>query len=624
MPFTGYSTRQAAAIPDDEATFGVRIHARRLQIAGTIGIINRLILSADSAHPEAVHLPETSSTGIPLTSRSGLEFLDFAAIALYLVGTFGIALWFSRKQKNVDDFFVGGRQMPWFAVGLSILATLFSTLSYLGSPGEMIKHGVGMFIGYLMVPFSAVVVMFLWIPFFMRLRLTSAYEYLERRYSYPVRLIGAVLFVLLRLGWMSMVMFAASTALDTVKGDDLAWLPGPDIYWWIGGVGLLAAIYNAVGGIQAMIWTDVLQCLLLLVGVLLAIGFVVLVDHTGPLDWWAIARTQSTAQHTSPPLFSLDPTIRTTIFVVLLNNFFWTICTHCSDQVVLQRYFSTSSLKAARRSYMINVAVDLTMGILLALCGLALLSFYLQHGSLLPAEMVGAGKSALDAGDKLFPYFLGHQLPVGCAGVVMAVFLCDSIQTLEAGVNSITAVISNDVVPRLRQGRPRIVSELTFARVLSVVITAMVVANAYFVTRYAQNHPTITLVSLMPRFFNLFVGPLAALFFIGMFLPRCTTRSVLPAVLAGLAASMCWSWYPEIVAVWRSWFCWIEPDAVYDPQLPLTPFLAIAVPNLVTVGTAAVLGFLLESGKWHAGRDFTWSAIVRGAPPAAPETQTKG
>ncbi|HLQ46595.1 MAG TPA: hypothetical protein VK137_17760, partial [Planctomycetaceae bacterium] len=186
-----------------------------------------------------------------LSLDTGLEGLDFAAIVFYFALTFGIAVWFGRRQKNVDDFFVGGRRMSWFAVGLSILATLFSTLSYLGMPGEMIKNGIGVFAGYLAVPFSMAVVTLLWIPFFMRLKLTSAYEYLELRFNYPVRLIGASLWVLLRLGWMSMVIFAASMALDRVKGPDIAWLPGSDIYWWIGLIGVVAAIYTAVGGIQA-------------------------------------------------------------------------------------------------------------------------------------------------------------------------------------------------------------------------------------------------------------------------------------------------------------------------------------------------------------------------------------
>src|SRR5690348_4350668 len=113
-----------------------------------------------------------------------------------MVGTFGISIWFGRKQKSVDDFFIGGRHMPWFAVGLSIMATLFSTLTYLGAPGEMIKNGIALTTGTLAVPFSICVVFFLWIPFFMRLRVTSAYEYLEWRFNYAVRAIAATLFLL--------------------------------------------------------------------------------------------------------------------------------------------------------------------------------------------------------------------------------------------------------------------------------------------------------------------------------------------------------------------------------------------------------------------------------------------
>jgi SSS family solute:Na+ symporter len=526
-----------------------------------------------------------------LTLGTGLETLDFAAIGFYFALTFGIALWFGRKQKDVDDFFVGGRRMPWFAVGLSILATLFSTLSYLGMPGEMIKNGLGVFMGYLAVPFSMAVVTLLWIPFFMRLKLTSAYEYLELRFNYPVRLIGASLFVLLRLGWMSMVIFAASMALDRVKGSDLEFLPGPDIYWWIGLVGVIAAIYTAVGGIQAMIWTDVLQCLLLLGGVLLVIGYVAAVDGTGPLDWWTTASNTS-GRNNLPPVFSWDITVRVTIVYAMINNFFWTVCTHGSDQVVLQRYFSTSSLKSARKSYFINILVDLTMASLLSLCGLALLAYYLKH-----ADQVPDGLSAVKAADKLFPHFLGNQLPAGFAGLIISAFLCDAIQTLESGVNAITAVAANDVVPRWRRGRPRIMSDLMFARVLSIVITIAVTANAYFVANRVQAIGE-TIVGMMPKFFNMFVGPLASLFIIGMFFSRCTARSAIPAVLCGFAVSITWSWWPEIVGTeWRPSF-----------------LLAIAAPCLTSLSVAWCLSWLVECNRDHSGSKFTWRAIVAKSP----------
>ncbi len=533
----------------------------------------------------------------------GLGPLDYAAIVVYLLFTFGIALWFGSKQHNVDDFFVGGRRMPWFAVGLSILATLFSTLTYLGMPGETIKNGIGVFAGYLAVPFSMAVVTLLWIPFFMRLRLTSAYEYLELRYNYATRLMGGSLFVLLRLGWMSMVIFAASMALDRVKGPDWTWLPGDDLYWWIGLVGLVAAIYTSVGGIQAMIWTDVLQCLLLFTGVLLAIFSVMVIDGTGPVDWWTTAANAS-GRSNLPPVFSLDPTVRLTIVTAMIANFFWTVCTHGSDQVVLQRYFSVSSLKNARRSYFINFIVDFTMVSLLSLCGLALLAFYIKHPTLLP---VGS-KTAVEGADKLFPHFLGHQLPAGCAGLIVSVFLCDAIQTLESGVNAITAVVTNDLVPRVRHGGKRLFSDLAVARGLTVLITVLVTGNAYFVANQAQASME-TLVGMMPKFFNMFVGPLSALFIVGMFIPRCTARSVVPAAVCGLCMSIVWSWWKEIFGT------------TYTPTFTL----AIAVPCLTTITVATLLSYIVETGKPHPGMDYTWWAILRRpaieTPPASGVTE---
>lgn len=521
--------------------------------------------------------------------QGGLGPIDVAVVALYFAGTFGIAWWFGRRQRNVEDFLVGGRHMPWFAVGLSILATLFSTLSYLAVPGEMIKHGVGFFLGYLVLPLTATVILKLWIPFFMRLRLTSAYEYLERRFSYPMRFLGASLFVLLRLGWMSMVVFAASLALDRVKGPDLAFLPGPDLYWWIALVGIVAAVYTSVGGIQALIWTDVLQCFLLLAGVLMAIFYVVWHDGTGPLDWWRTANAYG-LKHTEPTLFSWDVTVRVTVVTALLNNFFWHICTHGSDQVVLQRYFSTASLGAARRSYLINMVVDVSMATLLATAGLALLAFYLRNSALLPADAA----SATAAADKLFPHFLGTQLPAGCAGLIMAAFLCDAIQTLEAGANAITAVVGNDFVPRLRHGGRRFLSDLALARVMTIIVSLFVTANAC-VAVMVMSRMNLTLVDLMPKFFNMFVGPLAASFFVGMFLPRCTTRSALPAMLFGLTVSVFWNWWPFLV----------------DENVKPTPLLAIAVPCATTFTTAFLLSWLVERGGHHEGKAYVWWRIVR-------------
>ncbi len=517
--------------------------------------------------------------------EAGLQPLDFAAIVAYLAVTFGIALWFGSRQKSTEDYFVGGRRMPWLAVGLSILATLFSTISYLGLPGEAIKHGIGIFCGYMAVPLAAIVITRLWVPFFMRLRLTSAYEYLERRFSPPVRVAGGGLFILLRCGWMSMVIYVASIALDRVKGPDWEWLPGEDLYWWIGIIGLVAAVYTAVGGIQAVIWVDVLQCLLLLAGVLMAIGYVVYADGTGPRDWWESASTMA-ASHTTPKVFSLDVTVRVTIVTAMINNFFWNICTHGSDQVVLQRYFTTGSVRAARRSYFINLGVDLTMCGLMTVAGFALLAYYLNHSGRLPD-----GETAQGMADRLFPHFLGHELPAGCAGLIISAFLCDAIQTLESGANAIAAVVSEDVAPKRRTEKNTIEKRaLNFARFSTVVVTAVVTGIAYAIAMLQQKYQ-LTIIDMMPKFFNMFVGPLAAMFCAGMFLPRCTTRTLMPAVLLGLGVSVLWSWW----------------DVLVDPDTKPTILLAIAIPYLTTVLTAWLLSLFNSRPE---DRPLTWRAVV--------------
>lgn len=525
--------------------------------------------------------------------ETGLKGLDFAMILLYLGITFGIAVGFGRKQDSTDDFFVGGRRIPWFAAGLSILATLFSTLSYLGAPGEVIKHGIGFYAGYLAIPLSLLVVTRLWIPFYMRLGLTSAYEYLERRFDRRLRIVGASLFILLRMGWMSMVIFAASMALDRVKGPDLEFLPGPDLYWWIAGVGVVAAVYTACGGMQAVIWTDVLQCGLLVAGALMVIGAVMFRTGTGPLEWCQAARTDA-VHHPPLPLFSWDLTVRVTIVTAMIHNFFWTICTHGSDQVVLQRYFSTSSLGAARRSYYINVAADILMVVLLSLCGFALLSYYRTHLGELPA-----GWTLATSADKLFPNFLASQLPVGCAGLIISAFLCDAIQTLESGANSITAVVTTDLLTGSSTGDEDELSarrRLAFVRRFSVVVALAASFNAALIAYLAQTQ-NLTIIDMMPKFFNLFVGPLAAMFFVGMFLPRCTGRSVSIGVTAGLIVSIVWSWGREL-------FGWERSPTI---------LLAIPVPCVTTFLVSALASLVLENGQTHAGLAFTRAAVARAA-----------
>src|SRR6478735_9436082 len=294
--------------------------------------------------------------------RDGLQPFDTVVVVLYVIVTLYIVYRASLNQKNTDDFFLGNRRMPWMAVGLSIMATLLSSLTYLGLTGEVVKNGIAAYMMQAAIIPAAFVVVFAFIPFFMRLRFTSAYEYLEHRFDYRTRLLGGLLFLMLRIGWVSLVMYSGSLALATMGG----W----NFYVTIAVLGIVATFYTYFGGLEGVVWTDVIQAIMLFGGAAAIVLYVWLDSGSGPLVWWQVAGEHSAA-HRQVEWFSLDPTKRMTFGTALMSGFFWQICTHCSDQVVLQRYASTPSLAAARKSYITNMVSLLSITSLLGISGLA-------------------------------------------------------------------------------------------------------------------------------------------------------------------------------------------------------------------------------------------------------------
>jgi SSS family transporter len=524
----------------------------------------------------------------PVTA--GLHPADFVMVVLYLLLTAGIVVWSALRQTGTDSFFLGNRQMPWWAVGLSIMATLLSSISYLGLTGEMVKHGASMFGTYLGWPFAMLLVVPLVIPFFMSLRLTNAYGYLEQRFDRRVRVLGSVLFLLLRLGWIAMVMFTASLALSSMAGWDL-----PTVILLLG---VVAAISACFGGFEAVIWTDVLQALMLFGGAACIVLFVWLKTGAGPTGWWETA-TAVQQTHTRPVWFSADPRVRMTFFTVAINGFFWQFCTHLSDQVVLQRYSSTPSLAAARKSYLVNMLSALSIGVLLGLAGLALLHFYTVR-----PERLAEGMTPTASGDRLMPWFYAHELPTGFAGLILANFLCDAMQTLVAGVNSIAAVAVADLRGDADQagqaeaaggaGEDRGVRQLRSARLLTLGLGLICTFSALGIHTLSKQLD-MNIVDLMPRAFNLFLGPLAALFVCGLFVPRVTARAMLPAGLLAVGISVVWSYWRPLTG------------KGYD----LSPNWAIWVPCVSGVVLATLFSLFDPTAGRHTGRQWSWRAVMR-------------
>jgi len=181
----------------------------------------------------------------------GLQTLDFAVILAYMAGLFALGIYFSRQQTSKEAYFLGDRKVPWFLAGVSVLATLLSTLSYLAVPGEMIRYGIGIFASLLSFIIIIPVVNSWVIPALMKLHVTSVYEYLEQRFSRDVSDVGATVFIVTRIIWMGLVIYTASFALSTMTGWNISWL--------ILVIGTITTFYTSTGGLRAVIWSDFVQ-----------------------------------------------------------------------------------------------------------------------------------------------------------------------------------------------------------------------------------------------------------------------------------------------------------------------------------------------------------------------------
>jgi SSS family solute:Na+ symporter len=549
---------------------------------------------------------------LPTLLATGLQPIDYAVVFIYMVCMLSIGWYLSRKQVNIEDFFVAGRSMPWMATGLSMIATLMSTLTYLGAPGEMIKNGVAQFLGILALPFVFLIVWSLWVPFFMRLRLTSAYEYLEMRFGPRARLLGVILYLYMRFLWMGAIIYSASLALALITRDTapnaIAYLTGGVLqfdegswfYFVLISTGVVSTVYTMLGGISAVIWTDVIQMIVLFLGAVFTLIVVAVETGTGPIVWW---NEVTRVSHTLPLLASWNLAERNTVLWALLGIFFWHVCTHASDQVALQRYFSNPDVKSARKTAIVGIAMDITMQTLLGMVGAALLVYYVKFPGELPEGITNPATS--NFADRIFPHFINHGLPVGVSGFVIAAIFAVAQSSIDSGINSTTTVIMIDLVRPYRRTPLSETQDLRLAQALTLVIGLIVTVMGLLLS-FAPKH--YNLVDLQLKSFNCVLGPLGAMFMTGMLLRHVGQW---PVVIAGIVGSICGLLFgfmdvlftPLIQAIYG-----IDTIVVRCPS----PFLIIPMSWLVTFLLSALLGGFFPGPTLDQVRRFTWAGIFYG------------
>ncbi len=463
-----------------------------------------------------------------------MSLVDHAVIVVYLAAMVALGFWFSRRQKTAEEYFLAGRNMAWWAVGTSITASLLSSLTYLGEPGEVWSSGATHMLGKMLgIPFEMLIVWAFLIPFMMRFRFTSAYEYLEYRFNYTARALGLGLFLVMATLWMGFVVLASSRALAAVSG-----IPLPVI---ILTMGVVATLYTILGGLRAVIWTDVIQVILLIGGGLFSIAAVAWMTGSWIPEWYATTRDyllQHAGEHEALPWFSPDPRVRATMVTVAVNMAVWYMCTHAANQMTVQRYFSTSDLKQARRSFLTGSVVDIFVNLMLLVVGLAMVHYYVGHRHPLPQEL---DLQVRQNRDLVFPAFAIYELPPGVGGGILAALLAAAMSSIDSGINAIATVLCVELRDRRRRAQGTLAAdgelpeEVKLARWITLLGGAFITLAAWGLDFLPRGWG---LIDAMPRTFNAIVAPLGSLFLIGIFLPRVGPRAAVLGVLLSLATSL--------------------------------------------------------------------------------------
>jgi SSS family transporter len=438
-----------------------------------------------------------------IIERPRLQLLDYTVLAAYLTIIVLMGVYLSRRNRSTSDFFLGSRSIPWWAAGLSIYGTQLSSITFMATPAKAYDTDWTYVLVNVCILLVAPVLTAFYVPFFHKLAVTSAYEYLELRFNRAVRIFSSALFILFQLGRLSIVLFLPALALATVSDTN--------IYLCIALMGGMAVVYTFLGGIQAVIWTDVLQAAVLLGGALVSLAIAFLSVNQPLATAYAAGKFHIID-------WSWDFT-KTTIWVMLLGNFASVLSTYTTDQAVIQKYLATATAKKAVQSIWTNAIMTAPSTIIFFGMGTALWVFYRTYPEKLNPAL---------ANDAIFPWFIVQQLPVGVAGLVVAALFAAAQSTVSSSMHSMSTAIMVDFYQPARPDSTD-AQRLRLARWLTVILGGAGTIVALMMAAYNIRSLYDAFLGLL----SLLGGSVAGIFALGIF----TRRANGPGALIGGAAS---------------------------------------------------------------------------------------
>lgn len=478
-----------------------------------------------------------------------LRPLDWVMIVLYFAMIAGIGFYCYRAEnkKTTAEFFVGSRSIPFWAAGISLYASNSSSIGYIATTAKAYATNWTYLMGNI-TNIIALVFVAIWIvPLLRRLSLTSVFDYLDQRFHRSVRLAGSGMCILMHLGGrMSVILFLPSLAISTVTGID--------VVWSVLMMGTVTIAYTALGGMKAVIWTDVAQVIVKFGGLFFAVGYVIWSLKGGTREFVTTAVTDDKLKLLD---WSFDLT-KATVWGFIFLQLMETVLTFPKDQVLMQRVFATKSEKEAGRSIWIFAAIILPGSLVLYLMGTGLYVFYLSF----PERM-----NPLLRTDATLPLFIAAELPAGVTGLVLAGLFAAAMGTLSSILNSVATLVSVDFYESLAK-KPDPVTSIRLAEWVTVVAGVVGIGLALLLSRFSIN----SFLDLAIEFAGLFGGAFGGAYTLGMFTRRANWQGVL--------IGMGFSFIATFVAWWHNL---------------VHPFLYIGISILMSIVVGYIASFFFPA-----------------------------
>ncbi|MEM1227937.1 MAG: sodium/solute symporter [Planctomycetota bacterium] len=453
----------------------------------------------------------------PKVSVREFGLVNYAVLFTYLASMVMVGIFFARRHQNTNDFFRGGQHIPWWAAGCSIFATMLSSLTFTGIPSKAYAQDWVYAVGNFMIPLVAVLAVFIFMPFFRRIDATSAYEYLERRFSRAVRWFGTLSFTLFHLFRMAVVMSLTAMAISVAT----PLTPAQSVLL----MGVLSILYCTIGGIEAVIWTDTLQTVVLMGGAVLALCLLIS-GADGGLEGFLSAA--SGGDKLVMANFHWDMTsTRIALWVIILGALGQNLSSYTADQAVVQRYMTTADQKLAARSIWTNAVLSIPATLLFFAIGTGLYAFYRTHPDKLDPTITT---------DQIFPLFIAREMPIGVAGLIVAGIFAAAQSTVSTSMNSTATAIVTDFMRPLGACR----SEKGYLRAARLWTVLMGMSGMLLGLVFVD--PNIkSLFDSFIKVIGLFMGVLGGLFILGAFTCRANASGALAGASCG-AAFMFYLW----------------------------------------------------------------------------------